>query len=42
MTYQRAAGRCEADMNSSVELALEQPVEGKMRGHFVRCREVPV
>ena len=39
MTYQRAAGRCEADMNISVELALEQPVEGKMHGHSVRCRK---
>ena len=29
MSYQRAAGGCEAVMNLSVELALEQPVEEK-------------
>lgn len=39
MTYQRAAGRCEADMNISIERALGQPVEGKMRGHSGRNHE---
>lgn len=35
MTYQRAAGRCEAVMKISAELALEQPVEGKMHGYHM-------